>query len=480
MIPDQDSKPIFGTDGWRALIGDQFNIENCLLIVKSLISINKNKKLKIVVGYDTRFLSNEIAHAISRYLLNQGIDVILSDQPIPTPIVSFTVKDLNCDFGIIVTASHNAALWNGIKIKNSKGQSIDENTVKSLTRQLNHTNLRDDDIKNLSSSGELIIDTGYEKNLIQPYISSIERLVNLQNIRTKKLNIIVDCMFGTSISIMEKILGGNNCNIIEINNKPNPNFPGIKQPEPIDENLSRLKNLVKELDADIGFGFDADSDRVGVIDSTSKYIDSPYVFCSIAEHVLNTRKEKSSICTTVSMTSMIDRIAKKHSIDCFRTKIGFKYVAPAMEQNKSILGGEESGGYSYSPHLLERDGVMSALLLLEQLSSSKLDSHSMFKEQNSIYGELFFRRSDIHLNDKLRSQLTSFIEKFEGKSIIGKTINSIDRTDGLKIAFDNDQWILLRLSGTEPVARIYVESQTKKELANCIDDFTDFVTHSKF
>ena len=285
------------------------------------------------------------------------------------------------------------------------------------------------------------------------------------------MNVIIDCMFGTSKSIFKKIIGEGNIKIFEINKKPDSSFPGIKQPEPIEENLNNLKIKVINSNADIGFAFDADSDRVGIIDNESNYIESPYAFCIIADHVLES-KEKRNISTTVSMTSMIDKIVKKYGVKCFRTKVGFKYVAPNMEKNNSILGGEESGGYSYSEHLLERDGIASSLLVLDKLIRSKMISSNLMKDLSIKYGNYFYKRVDIELKENILNKFKDFISNFDKSKIINKEIANINREDGIKIIFKNNEWILVRLSGTEPLVRIYAESENKNSVNLLISKFT--------
>ena len=358
---ENDSKPKFGTDGWRGIIGKNFNSKNCFIVASSLLTLS-NSISKVVIGYDTRDLSKEISFKISNFYKSKGIRVILSESPIPTPVVSFSVKNQNADFGIIITASHNSKIWNGIKIKNKNGQSINEVEANKLTNIIENHNINKIDLDIFESTNNDL----YSVDLLTEYIKSIRKIVDIETVRKSNMNVIIDCMFGTSKSIFKKIIGEGNIKVSEINDIQDSSFPGIKQPEPIEENLNNLKNKVTNSNADIGFAFDADSDRVGIIDNKSNYLESPYVFCIIADHVLKT-KNRRNISTTVSMTSMIDEIVKKYGVKCFRTKVGFKYVAPNMEKNNSILGGEESGGYSYSEHLLERDGIASSLLILEKI-----------------------------------------------------------------------------------------------------------------
>jgi len=463
------SKPRFGTDGWRGIIGEDFNSFNCLLVVTSLLKLSPNLK-KIIIGYDTRELSYEISIKIKKYLFNKGIDAILSSCPIPTPAVSFSVKNKGADLGIIITASHNSKIWNGIKIKNKYGQSISESEASKLTEIIYKEKI---DMDEFNKFDLIDLKENNLTDLLPDYINSIKKIIDVNKIKNSKLNLIVDCMNGTSKSILEKIVGEGECKISEINNNNDSSFPGIKQPEPIEENLSDLKLKVKELNADAGFAFDADSDRVGVIDNKTNYIEAPFVFCIIADHVLGNKKINKNISTTVSMTSMIDAITKKYNINCFRTKVGFKYVAPNMEENNSIIGGEESGGYSYSEHLLERDGIVSSLLIIEKLIDSQTKSSNLVPDLLKNYGEFFYKRLDIDLDKNILKKFSDFISNYDSEKMIGKNIKSIDKKDGIKINFEKNEWILIRLSGTEPLARIYAESYNEKSVNKLISDFIE-------
>ena len=463
---ENDSKPKFGTDGWRGIIGKDFNSKNCFIVASSLLTLSNNIS-KVVIGYDTRDLSKEISFKISNFYKSKGIRVILSESPIPTPVVSFSVKNQNADFGIIITASHNSKIWNGIKIKNKNGQSINEIEANKLTNIIENHNLNKIDLDIFESTNNDL----YGVDLLTEYIKSIRKIVDIETVRKSNMNVIIDCMFGTSKSIFKKIIGEGNIKVSEINDIQDSSFPGIKQPEPIEENLNNLKNKVTNSNADIGFAFDADSDRVGIIDNKSNYLESPYVFCIIADHVLKTKNRKN-ISTTVSMTSMIDEIVKKYGVKCFRTKVGFKYVAPNMEKNNSILGGEESGGYSYSEHLLERDGIASSLLILEKIINSRLISSNLMEDLSIRYGNYFYKRVDIELKENILEKFKYFISNFDESKIINQEIRNIDREDGIKIIFKNNEWILVRLSGTEPLARIYAESKNKDSVNLLISKFS--------
>lgn len=463
---ENDSKPKFGTDGWRGIIGKNFNSKNCFIVASSLLTLS-NSISKVVIGYDTRDLSKEISFKISNFYKSKGIRVILSESPIPTPVVSFSVKNQNADFGIIITASHNSKIWNGIKIKNKNGQSINEVEANKLTNIIENHNINKIDLDIFESTNNDL----YSVDLLTEYIKSIRKIVDIETVRKSNMNVIIDCMFGTSKSIFKKIIGEGNIKVSEINDIQDSSFPGIKQPEPIEENLNNLKNKVTNSNADIGFAFDADSDRVGIIDNKSNYLESPYVFCIIADHVLKT-KNRRNISTTVSMTSMIDEIVKKYGVKCFRTKVGFKYVAPNMEKNNSILGGEESGGYSYSEHLLERDGIASSLLILEKIINSRLISSNLMEDLSIRYGNYFYKRLDIELKENIFEKFKYFISNFDESKIINQEIRNIDREDGIKIIFKNNEWILVRLSGTEPLARIYAESKNKDSVNLLISKFS--------
>ena len=466
----------FGTDGWRGIIGEDFTLENVKFLSEALSNYIKNQSqknpedFKVTIGYDTRFLSNESALLISRILAENSIKVDLSSYPVPTPVVSYTTSKNNSDYGIIVTASHNAGIWNGIKIKDSHGKSISEIEA----------NLIEKEIQNIKSNKKIDAYVNFEeaeeKGLItkifplNDYIKNITKLIDVEKIRSSKIKIISDCMHGTSSGILPKIFGTENLLIKEINNEGNPLFPGIKQPEPIESNLLDLSTAVKDEKADIGLAFDADSDRLGVIDENGNYINTPYLFCMIADHV-TAQKYKGPIVSTITMSSMVDKLASFHEVKSLRTKIGFKYVAPLMEKSSSFIGGEESGGFAYSNHLIERDGIMSALLLLESLSYSKEKPSDLLKDLNKKLGNHFYKRIDIPIEKKNNiNNINQFLKDPKISTFLGKKITKLDKTDGLKINLENGDWIALRLSGTEPLIRFYSESSNQKQLDSMLNE----------
>ena len=466
----------FGTDGWRGIIGEDFTLENIKFLTEGLSNHIKNqtkkplKDFKVTIGYDTRFLSNESAILISRILAENSIKVDLSSSPVPTPVVSYTTSKNNSDYGIIVTASHNPGIWNGIKIKDSKGKSISEIEA----------NLIEVEISNLKSNKKIDKYIDFEKaeerglitkiSPLKDYIKNLTKLVDVEKIKSSGIKIISDCMHGTSSGILPQILGTENLLIKEINNEGNPLFPGIKQPEPIESNLLDLSTAVKDEKADIGLAFDADSDRLGVIDENGNYIDTPYLFCMIANHV-TAKKNKGPIVSTITMSSMVDKLASFHKVKSLRTKIGFKYVAPLMEESGSFIGGEESGGFAYSNHLIERDGIMSSVLLLESISHSEEKPSNLLKSLNQKLGDHFYKRIDIPIEKKNSTQkISQFLKDPNISSFGGNKITKLDQTDGLKINLENGDWIALRLSGTEPLIRFYCESSNQSQLDSMLNE----------
>ena len=468
----------FGTDGWRGIIGEDFTFQNIIYLTEALSNHIKNtsetdpNNLKVIIGYDTRFLSKESASLISRVLADNSIHVSISNTPIPTPVVSFTTLKSDSDYGIIVTASHNPGIWNGIKIKDSQGNSITEKEEESIEKEISKIKLSKSYLNkeytdfNLAEKNGLI-------NRISPlnnYIKQLKKLVDVGKIRSSKMIIVADCMHGTASGILPSILGLENISLTEINNQGNPLFPGMKQPEPIKENLSRLSDLVKKMNADIGLAFDADADRLGIIDENGNYIDTPYLFCMIADHVIG-NKNKSPIVSTITMSSMIDKLASFHKVESLRTKIGFKNVAPIMKETDSFIGGEESGGFAYSKHLIERDGIMSALLLLEALTCNQKQPSELLKQLNDKLGHHYYKRIDVPIqNEETTNKIRKFMKKPNLSTLLDNKITKVDKIDGVKINLENGDWIALRLSGTEPLIRLYSESSNKNRLDPLVNE----------
>ena len=356
----------FGTDGWRAVIADDFTFGNVRACAQGVADYLKSAGLGkggIVIGYDTRYASEDFAAASAEVLAANGIKVFLSSKAVPTPVTSFTVTALKADGAIMITASHNPGNYNGFKYKVSSGSSAPSEVISVIEKNAN-------DVVAAGGATGIEVKEAVKKRLItfhdpyHAYAKHLGKLIDIEAIKQHPLKIVVDPMFGAGIGYFKNLLDGGQIEIHEINRVRNPLFPGTR-PEPIGINLSKLARNVIRDDAAIGFATDGDADRIGVIDENGRYMNTQEVFSLLAMYFLDVRKERGALVKTLTSTDMLYKIGALYDVPVFETQVGFKYVAPIMMKENALLGGEESGGYAFRGHIPERDGMLAGLYLLD-------------------------------------------------------------------------------------------------------------------
>lgn len=454
----------FGTDGWRGIIAWDFTFDNVRTMAQALadfISTNmpsnmEDKTNLVAVGYDRRFLSEKFASDIASILKLNKLDVVLLDEPVPTPLMS-VLSATKVWISIMVTASHNAPHYNGIKIKLG-GAPMSSKLTKEIEELLYQKPV-------MYIPGHNVTPTkGLQKNYLK-YVSS---KINLKKIATLKGKIAVDYMHGSASTYFEQILGENK--VLALRKEVNPTFGGIA-PEPKESNLSDLKKLVVSKKCLMGIGLDGDGDRIAFIDEKGKYI-SPCLISAVAlDYLVKHKKLTGNVVQCVSMGYLTKRIAEKHGLGFEEVPVGFKNIAQKNLFEDIAFGAEESGGYFFKGLLPERDAITFALFIMEIMANTKKSLSQLCQEVQKEYGTSMFLRRDIELAKNF--DRTNFNEKFK-KKLPKKILNlypvrNISTTDGIKIILDNDQWILLRPSGTEPKLRIYAETATKKQTEELLD-----------
>ncbi|MHB1695491.1 MAG: phosphohexomutase domain-containing protein [bacterium] len=474
------SKPIsinFGTDGFRGVIGDNFTFNAVSRISFSLAEyLKENSSKTVAIGYDTRFLSKEFASAAANVLTSAGINVILSDNFCPSPVLSYFVKSQKCAAGIMITASHNPFMFNGLKFKSRFGSSMSESDVKKIEKIVNaksyYVNSSELDYRGNSNFQSADFKKDYIKHIIG--LTEIDKAVSgADKDLLKSLDIIIDPMFGAGIGYLSFILKKFSIKHSSIHNTVNPAFPGLN-PEPIDGNLRKLKAFLKERGIKnkfaVGFATDGDADRIGAVDSEGNFIDSHKIFSIILNYLI---KEgcRGSVVKTVSVSRSIDDICKEHKIKLYETPIGFKNIAALMTKkgNDVFMGGEESGGIGIASHLPERDGIFNALLLLKIMIKTQKSLNELLSGMSNEPYPYSYIREDLHLEEDKKRRL---IEKLKDGSFILPLKNDIvsaNFTDGFKFEYKDGSWLLIRPSGTEPVLRIYAESRLKKKTDDLIN-----------
>ena len=452
----------FGTDGWRGVIADDFTFDNVRIVAQAIAGylkeeITGNKRQEVIVGYDSRFLAEKYALLIAEVLSGNGIKVILSDKSIPSPCVSYTIVEKRCDGGIMVTASHNPPEFCGIKFKAPYGGPATEEITRKIEKNLYRSKILE------SINPELII----EEDLIPSYLSRLKSFIDFDLIKSVGLKIVTDSMYGVGSNYIEEILKDTNCNVVTIRAHRDPLFGGVN-PEPIDEYLGELKKKVKEMKADIGLATDGDADRIGVVDDEGNYLTPHLVFPLLLLYLVREKRWMGKVVQTISLGYLSERIAKKCNLEFQEVPVGFKYVADLMLRENILIGGEESGGYGYRGYIPERDGLLSSLFFVEMLARTKKRLSSLLREMEEEFGKSFYKRVDFELAGTRwegldKEEFVQELYKRAPKELLNIRIKEIKTYDGIEYILEDESWLLLRPSGTEPVLRLYVETDEPKK-----------------
>ncbi|MDP2913194.1 MAG: phosphoglucomutase/phosphomannomutase family protein [Candidatus Omnitrophota bacterium] len=453
----------FGTDGWRAVISEDFTFDNVKKAAQAIADYinNDGRAIKVrddkaVVGYDTRFLSGKYAELVSCVLASNGIKTILADRPTPTPSVSFTIKDRGLIGGVMITASHNPAAYNGIKFKAYYGGSAGPDITARFESYLGKNPARYLPLGELKSKGAIEIE-----NIVPPHIAFIKRYADIKLLKRARLKVLVDSMYGTGGDYIAQILKGGRCKIDTIHNENNPGFGGIN-PEPIMPNLKELADKVRKYKYDIGIATDGDADRLGIALPNGKLLTGHKVMTLLFLHLLEDRKMRGGVVQTLCGTFLIDKICKKYGLKTYETQVGFKYICDLMLKEDILIGGEETGGVAFKNSIPERDGILSGLLILEMMAARKKKIMAILKSIDKEYGTYEYRRLDVKYPDDKKQKLMELLKTDPPEDILGKKVIGVRTADGYKFICEDSSWLMMRLSGTEPILRIYSEASSEK------------------
>ncbi len=455
----------FGTDGWRGVISDNFTFENVRAVAQAIGDwlnrklVTKNKIKKVIVGFDTRFLSADYARAVSAVLAANGILVVLSDRATPTPTVSFSVERMGFDAGVMITASHNPAQFNGIKIKTSTGAAAPVSVTQTVEGFLFKNKIKSLDLNTAIKSGRIRV-----KDLIKAYVDFLKKYIDLKRIRNQKFKVLVDAMHGSGNSFIADVLKGTSINLTLMRSGINPSFEG-KRPEPTVENLEEILKLMKEESFDLGLVLDGDADRIAAVEPGGKFIHPQKILGLLALHLFQDRGLKGGIVKTIAGTTMIDNIAKKLNLKLYETPVGFKYISDLMVNEDILVGGEEAGGMGFKNYIPERDGTLAGLLLLEMMVFRRKSMEKIVKEMEDEFGRYYYRRFDL----KTQKQNISLEKLKRIKSILGKEVVNLKDFDGVKLICNDESWLMFRASGTEPLVRVYAEAKSSQRASALIE-----------
>ena len=453
----------FGTDGWRAVISDTFTYANLRLVVQAIADFVRDeseaKTPEVVVGFDTRFLSDRYAAEVARVMAGNGIVAHLTRADAPTPAVSYAVVDKEAVCGVMITASHNPPRYNGLKLKAAFGGSA----MPEQSRRIELHLARNQE----AARGPNIMD--YEQALqsglihrFDPawaYYEHLTTLIDLDVISGGERHVITDAMYGSGRKCIADMLARTRCRVQEIRGEMNPGFGGI-HPEPIARYLSALSAAIQANQADIGLATDGDGDRLGAMDAKGNFVDPHHIFALTLQYLVEKRGWKGEVVRSVSTTRMVDRLATHYELPLFETPVGFNHIADRMLKENVLIGGEESGGMSIKGHIPEGDGILMGLLLLEVVADAGVPLHELVAQIQESFGPAHYARKDLRLRHSVpKAEMVSRLTQDAPSSLAGESVVDVQTTDGVKYVLSDDSWLLIRPSGTEPVLRVYAEAR---------------------
>jgi alpha-D-glucose phosphate-specific phosphoglucomutase len=458
----------FGTDGWRAAIGEEYTFANVRIVSQAVADYLIAEGLAprgLIVGYDTRFASERFAAACAEVLAANGIHVYLTNKATPTPVISYSILDKTAGGAAIITASHNPGWDNGFKYKPEYAGSASPLVVSKLEAQLEATPVKRMGLADAERQGLV------ERFDPTPaYIQQLTSLVDFDLIKRSGKTIIVDSMYGAGAGYFPAMLDGGTTRVIPINAERNPIFPGMRAPEPIDQNLTKLKKVVKESGADVGIAFDGDADRVGLVDEKGRFINQLQVFGLLAYYLLDVKGWRGPIVKSISTTSMVNRLGEIYNVPVFETPVGFKHIGPKMLDVKAIIGGEESGGFAFDGHIPERDGLLAALFLIEFMLKRNKAPSQLLDDLFSKVGNHYYDRLDLTYPAELRPQILQRVADAHPETLGGQKVRNITTEGGYKYTLEDGSWLLIRFSGTEPLLRIYTETRSQNAVAQLLEE----------
>jgi alpha-D-glucose phosphate-specific phosphoglucomutase len=452
----------FGTDGWRGVIADNFTFKNVAVAAQAIadwVKADFKEERRVAVGYDARFLSREFAGIVAGVLAGNDIEVFLSKELIPTPALSYGVVRVKGSCGIMITASHNPASFNGIKIKTGQGGGASRDITNKVEKLLGKT-----PVKTMALADALKAKKIKLRDFKIAYLAFMKNYVDLKKIRGAKFKVAQDVMHGSGGGIMREVLAGGKVRLEYLREEYNPSFGGVK-PEPIADYVPGLIALLKKEKYDLGLILDGDADRIGAVAPGGEFVNAQRILGLIALHLYRNQNRRGGLVKTICGSNIMDNIAAKYNLKLYETPVGFKYISDLMVNEKIIAGGEEAGGIGVQDYIPERDGNLAGLLLLEMMVCEKKNLKQLLDDMEREFGRFYYLRADVDiLVDKAK-----LMKLRETRALLGKRVAGVKDFDGIKLIFEDDSWLMFRPSGTEPLVRVYSEARSLERSQQLID-----------
>jgi phosphomannomutase len=449
----------FGTDGWRAVIAEDFTFTNLDRVTQATADYWKANPVpgteqKVIVGYDRRFLSDQFGRRVAEIFAGNGFEVVLTSEPTPTPAVSFAVKDQKAIGGVMITASHNPPAFNGYKLKAFYGGPADPATCSDVETFIDRNPIQALDFDSAVKQGRATV-----KNIRSAHYKAIKKLVDFKLIAKSKLRFAHEALYGVGAGCFDELLAGTTCRVTTLDANHDPLFGGIN-PEPIAKNYVKSAAYLKKHPHDICLVTDGDADRVGGMDGKGNYLSTHQLICLLLHHFVVNRRGTGRMVKALTTTSMVDKMCAAYNLPLVETGVGFKYICSEMLKGDVLLGAEESGGIGFPGHVPERDGILAGLMLLELLATEKTSINKLIAKLEKQFGPHRYGRIDTHFPLEKRASLMDFCAKNPPAKLLKSPVVDVKTYDGVKFVAQDGSWLMLRGSGTEPILRIYAEARS--------------------
>ncbi|HVM50278.1 MAG TPA: phosphoglucomutase/phosphomannomutase family protein [Candidatus Acidoferrum sp.] len=449
----------FGTDGWRAVIAEEFTFANVARVSQAAADYWGAHPVpgtgkKVIVGYDRRFLSDQFARRSAEVFAGNGFEVVLTPEPTPTPSVSFAVKHQRAVGGVMITASHNPPEFNGYKLKSHYGGSADTSTCKDVESCLDRNGVQSQELSAAVQDKRVRI-----ADVRPAHYAALKKLVDFPLIAKSRLRFAHEALFGVGAGCFEQLLAGTTCKVTTLNGRHDPLFGGIN-PEPIKVNYALSSAFLRKHPHDLCLVTDGDADRVGGMDGHGNYLTTHQLICLLLRHFIVNRRQKGRVVKALTTTSMVDKICEAHGLELTETGVGFKYIVAELLKGGVLLGAEESGGIAFPGHIPERDGIAAGLMLLEMLATDRVSINQLLAGLTKEFGPHCYGRIDTHFPLEKRPVLMEFLQKNPPDKLLRSPLADVKTYDGVKFIAQDTSWLMLRGSGTEPILRIYAEGRS--------------------
>ena len=451
----------FGTDGWRGVIADVFTFENVRIVAQAICDVVRDSPKAdkgLVIGHDNRFQGEHFARLVAEVCAGNGLPVCIGECPLPTPMVSFATKHYGLAGGIMITASHNPPEYSGVKFKTPAGASADPAITSQFEARVRATPVRSVPFDQIGDNDLL-----RERPLEQPYLDWVREFVHYDTLRKASYRVVVDSMYGVGKRYIEELLADTGHTVTTIRAERNPSFGGIA-PEPVPKNMQAGFDAVKADDADVLLVTDGDADRLAAADNRGDYIITPKIAVLIAMHLMKNRGLNGSMVKTVSCSMVVDRFARANGLEVKEEPVGFKNIVPYLVSGEALIGTEESGGLGIQGHIPERDGILGSLMFVEALAGLGFaNAGEAMDFLDAEFGTLRYHRIDKEIDPARKDSFLGRVEADPPAELLGRKVVNIKTSDGVKFECEDESWLLLRFSGTEPVVRFYAEAPTMEE-----------------